>query len=67
MAEQQLNAIAELFAADARACAILRGVTGGLTAEEIRRDTGMTEADYDSARKRIRRTLLREGLTCARP
>jgi DNA-directed RNA polymerase specialized sigma24 family protein len=63
-ARQQLLAIKELFAGDEAASSIIAGLGEGLSAEEIRRATGLSKTDYDSARKRIRRALLREGLTC---
>lgn len=64
IARQELLAIRELFAGDAAASSIIEGLGAGLSAEEIRRATGLGPTDYDSARKRIRRALLREGLTC---
>ncbi|MGH8288252.1 MAG: RNA polymerase sigma factor [Steroidobacteraceae bacterium] len=65
-ARQELSAIRELFADDPAATTIIEGLGEGLSAGEIRRATGLSKTDYDSARKRIRRTLLREGLTCER-
>jgi DNA-directed RNA polymerase specialized sigma24 family protein len=65
-ARQELSAIRELFADDQTATTIIEGLAEGLSAEEIRRATSLTKTDYDSARKRIRRALLREGLTCER-
>jgi DNA-directed RNA polymerase specialized sigma24 family protein len=65
-ARQELIAIRELFADDPTAAAIIEGLAEGLSAEEIRRTTGLSRTDYDSARRRIRRALLREGLTCER-
>lgn len=64
IARQELLALRELFAGDAAAWSIIEGLGAGLSAEEIRRATGLGPTDYDSARKRIRRALLREGLTC---
>ena len=64
MAQQELAAIRALFAEDVMALTILDGLTQGLTAEEIRRAAGWSDTDYASARKRMRRVLLREGLTC---
>ena len=64
IAQQELAAIRHLFADDAVALTILHGLARGLTAEEIRVAAGLSDVDYASARKRIRRTLLREGLTC---
>ncbi len=62
LAEQELAAIAALFAGDAVATQILAGICDGLSAEEIREECGLSKTEYDSARKRMRRRLLREGL-----
>jgi len=64
VALQELSTIRELFATDPTALQIIEGLGRGLSAEQIRRSTGLSKTDYDSARKRMRRTLLREGLTC---
>jgi RNA polymerase sigma-70 factor (ECF subfamily) len=63
IAAQQLQAIGTLFEHDPVALQIIAGLGDGLTAEEIRRTLGMTKTDYDSARKRMRRALIRAGLT----
>jgi len=63
-AEQELLAIARLFADDPVALRILACLAEGMSAEQIRVVTGLSKTDYDSARKRMRRALLREGLTC---
>jgi DNA-directed RNA polymerase specialized sigma24 family protein len=63
IAAQQLEAIGMLFEQDPVALRIIAGLGDGLTAEEIRRTLGMTKTDYDSARKRMRRALIRAGLT----
>ena len=63
IAAQQLQAIGTLFEHDPVALQIISGLGDGLTAEEIRRTLGMTKTDYDSARKRMRRALIRAGLT----
>jgi DNA-directed RNA polymerase specialized sigma24 family protein len=60
---QEIAAIHQLFANDTRALHILSGLGEGLTAEQIRTATGMSRTDYDATRKRMRRCLLREGLT----
>lgn len=65
-ARQELLAIRQLFANDPVATSLIEGLGAGLSADEIRRSMGLTRTDYDSARKRIRRVLLREGLTCQR-
>jgi len=61
-AQQELQAIFELFAEDPAALEILHGVGAGLTPEEIRAATGLSKTEYDSARKRMRRRLLRRNL-----
>jgi DNA-directed RNA polymerase specialized sigma24 family protein len=63
IAAQQLQAVGTLFAQDPVALQIIVGLGDGLTAEEIRATLGMTKTDYDSARKRMRRALIRAGLT----
>jgi DNA-directed RNA polymerase specialized sigma24 family protein len=63
IAAQQLQAIGTLFAQDPVALQIISGLGDGLTAEEIRQALGMSKTDYDSARKRMRRALIRAGLT----
>jgi RNA polymerase sigma-70 factor (ECF subfamily) len=65
MAQQELARVRELFAQDTTALVILDGLARDLTAQEIRLASGLSETDYASARKRMRRVLLREGLTCA--
>jgi hypothetical protein len=54
--------VTRLFAHDRLARKIIAGLTEGLGAREIQRLYGMSETEYDSARKRMRRTLLRCGL-----
>jgi DNA-directed RNA polymerase specialized sigma24 family protein len=63
IAAQQLEAIGLLFAHDPVVLQIIAGLGDGLTAEELRRTLGMTKTDYDSARRRMRRALIRAGLT----
>lgn len=64
IAAEELQAIDRLFADDPVALAIIDALGEGLAAEQIRATLSLTKTDYDSARKRIRRCLLREGLTC---
>jgi RNA polymerase sigma-70 factor (ECF subfamily) len=64
-ARQELAAIERLFAGDHEALQIIAGLAAGLSAQEIRAATGLSKTEYDSARRRMRRALLREGLTCA--
>jgi DNA-directed RNA polymerase specialized sigma24 family protein len=61
---QELIAIKQLFAGDPVALQIIAGLGKGLTAEQIRAAAGISKVDYDSARRRMRRSLIREGLTC---
>ncbi|WP_211230259.1 RNA polymerase sigma factor [Inquilinus limosus] len=61
-ASQALAAIDRLFADDPAALAVILGLSQGLSAEEIRRRTGLSETEYESTRKRMRRALLRHGL-----
>jgi len=63
-ARQELNAIKQLFAGDPVALQIIAGLGKGLSAEQIRAAAGLSKMDYDSARRRMRRSLIREGLTC---
>jgi DNA-directed RNA polymerase specialized sigma24 family protein len=66
IAQQELDAISGLFVADPRAREIIRAMAEGLNAEETIAALGICRTEYDSARRRIRRCLLREGLTCER-
>jgi DNA-directed RNA polymerase specialized sigma24 family protein len=62
LAGEAVAAIFRLFAGDTAVLCILSGLADGLSADEIRRATGMGTTDYDSARRRMRRALLRAGL-----
>ncbi len=62
VAHQELEAINELFADDPVAMHIITGLADGLSAEEIRGKYGLSSTEYDSARKRMRRALLRDGI-----
>ena len=64
LAREQIEAIEGLFADDPVALGILAGLAEGRSAAQIRTALGISKTDYDSARKRMRRTLRREGLTC---
>jgi DNA-directed RNA polymerase specialized sigma24 family protein len=61
-AAQSLAAIDRLFAGDPLALKIIAGLAEGLTPTEICMLHGMSERQYDSTRKRMRRALLRCGL-----
>ena len=63
-ARQQLTLVKLLFADDPPALQVIDGLSNGLSAEQIRLSTGLSKTDYDSTRRRMRRTVLREGLTC---
>ena len=66
IAADELEKIRQLFAEDPVALHIIDGLAEGLTAEQIRARHGINRTDYDSARKRMRRCLIREGLTCGK-
>jgi RNA polymerase sigma-70 factor (ECF subfamily) len=61
-AVQMLAVLDALFAEDEIALKIIAGLEDGLSAAEIRLRDGLSETEYDSARKRMRRTLLRHNL-----
>ncbi len=61
-AAQALAAVNQLFAADPSALKIIAGLAEGLTPTEICNLYGMSECEYDTTRKRMRRALLRRGL-----
>jgi DNA-directed RNA polymerase specialized sigma24 family protein len=61
-AGQALAAVDRLFAGDPPVLKIIAGLADGLTAKEICRVYGMSECEYDTARKRMRRAILRSGL-----
>jgi DNA-directed RNA polymerase specialized sigma24 family protein len=48
-----------LFEGDAMAMKVIAGMSDGLTASEICKAYGISELDYDTTRRRMRRTLLR--------
>jgi DNA-directed RNA polymerase specialized sigma24 family protein len=60
-AAQRLAAIHRLFAADPAALKIIAGMAEGLDADEICRRHAMSDREYDTTRKRMRRALLRRG------
>jgi DNA-directed RNA polymerase specialized sigma24 family protein len=61
-AAQSLAALDQLFAADPLALKIIAGLAEGLTPREICKRHRMSERQYDTTRKRMRRALLRCGL-----
>lgn len=66
-ARQELAQIYRLFADDPGATAVLNGLGAGSSPDEIRAANGWSKSDYDSARKRMRRTLLRHNLGWRQP
>jgi RNA polymerase sigma-70 factor (ECF subfamily) len=66
-AAEALVAIQRLFASDAAALKVITGLIGRMAAEDIRRYYGLTAVEYDTTRRRIRRTLLRHGLAWSWP
>jgi RNA polymerase sigma-70 factor (ECF subfamily) len=66
-ATEALAAVDRLFASDAVALKVVAGLTNGLGPEEIQRLYGLSAVEYDTARRRMRRALLRHGLTWGRP
>jgi DNA-directed RNA polymerase specialized sigma24 family protein len=61
-ARQELAQIRKLFSEDPMAMGILDGLAEGWGPEQICKHLGLTATAYDTARRRMRRTLLREGL-----
>jgi RNA polymerase sigma-70 factor (ECF subfamily) len=66
-AAQALAAVNDLFCADPAALKVIAGLADGLTPAEICRLYGMSERDYDTTRRRMRRALLRRGLEWGEP
>lgn len=66
-AAQALAEVNRLFAADPCALKVIAGLAEGFTSGEICRTYEMTELEYDTTRKRMRRKLLRHDLVWSRP
>ena len=66
-AAQALAAVNGLFCGDPTALKVIAGLADGLTPAEICRLYGMSERDYDTTRRRMRRALLRRGLAWSEP
>jgi DNA-directed RNA polymerase specialized sigma24 family protein len=66
-AAEAVSAIHRLFADDAIVLRIVSGLAAGMTAEEIRAMHDLSPVAYDSARRRMRRALLRVGLSWSAP
>jgi RNA polymerase sigma-70 factor (ECF subfamily) len=58
-AREALDTIFKLFAADPTVLRIIEGMAFGRSAAEVRARHELSEMEYDSARKRLRRALLR--------
>jgi DNA-directed RNA polymerase specialized sigma24 family protein len=57
LANSALREVLKLFGNDKVALEILGGIGDGMSPKEIQKQLNLTETDYDSARKRIRRSL----------
>jgi RNA polymerase sigma-70 factor (ECF subfamily) len=66
-AAEALATIQRLFASDAAALKVITGLISGMAAEDIRRHYDMTAVEYDTTRRRMRRTMLRHGLAWSWP
>ena len=66
-ASEALAAVDRLFVSDTVALKVIAGLSNGLAAEEIQHLYGLSAVEYDTARRRMRRTLLRHGLAWAWP
>ena len=66
-AAQALAGLDRLFARDAVVLNILAGLAEGLSAVEIRSRYGLSETTYDTARRRMRRALLRSDPEATAP
>jgi DNA-directed RNA polymerase specialized sigma24 family protein len=66
-AAEALAAVQRLFASDEAALKVITGLISGMVADDIRRHYDMTAVEYDTTRRRIRRAMLRHGLTWSWP
>jgi RNA polymerase sigma-70 factor (ECF subfamily) len=66
-AAEALASIHRLFASDMAALKVITGLINGMAAEDIRSHYDLTAVEYDTTRRRIRRTLLRHDLTWSWP
>jgi RNA polymerase sigma-70 factor (ECF subfamily) len=66
-ARQELQQVYLLFTDDPGATAVLDGLGAGLSPDEICAANRWSRIDYDSVRKRMRRTLLRHNLAWRQP
>jgi DNA-directed RNA polymerase specialized sigma24 family protein len=66
-AAEAVTAIQRLFASDNAALKVINGLISGMAAKDIRRHYDLTAVEYDTTRRRIRRTMLRHGLAWSWP
>jgi DNA-directed RNA polymerase specialized sigma24 family protein len=66
-ASEVLAALYGLFAGDGVALRIISGLANGLSAADIRTAHGLSEVEYDTGRRRMRRAMLRAGLSWNTP
>jgi RNA polymerase sigma-70 factor (ECF subfamily) len=66
-ASRAIVGIYALFAGDEAALKVISALANGLTAREICATLGLSETEYDTTRKRMRRALLRQGLKGREP
>ena len=66
-AAQAIAAIQRLFRGDEIVLSIMEGLANGLSAGEIRNNCNLSAVEYDSARRRMRRAVIRIGLTGSAP
>jgi hypothetical protein len=59
VAAEALANVYRLFEGDPLALKIIAGMADGMAAKDICKAYDMTELDYDTTRRRMRRTLLR--------
>ncbi|WP_315785422.1 sigma-70 family RNA polymerase sigma factor [Bradyrhizobium sp. SZCCHNPS1003] len=62
-----LAEVFRLFAGDPAVLQIIDGLANGLTARDICRAYGISDVDYDTARRRMRRALLRHQRNWSTP
>jgi DNA-directed RNA polymerase specialized sigma24 family protein len=65
IAQEQLDSLQALFAGDTVILGIIECLAEGHSPAQIRAILRISKTDYESGRKRLRRALLKEGLTCA--
>jgi RNA polymerase sigma-70 factor (ECF subfamily) len=66
-ASEALAALHRLFAGDGVVLRIISGLANGLSAADIRTLHSFSDVEYDSARRRMRRAMLRAGESWSTP